>query len=706
MSDRFSEYKDFDSTNFFLFLIAWRKPLVIISVIAMVASIIFSAPFFIPPKYKATVIMYPTSTSSVSKALLSDTYGGKEDILEFGEDEQTEQMLQILNSNKIRDRVVSKYDLFAHYNIGAESKYRYTRLIKEYESNIKFRRTEYNAVKITVNDKDPQVAADIANDIADLLDSIKIGMQRERAIKGFLIVEGEYLQLKQEIQVMEDSLTVLRGLGVHDYESQAEMINQQLAIEIAKNNQSGIKALDIKLEVLAKYGGPYVSLRDALEHEKKQLSLLKTKYAEAKVDAEEELPQKFVVSSAYKAEKKSYPIRWLIVLVTTLAAFMFAVLVIIIIENINKSQLVSIKKKKLINFNLRVSPEKKAKIIHINKNGLKNWISNVNIINSMENYFSNISLISLILKWKWHIGVIIFVAGLLSAIFSGPVFITPKFKSIGVIYPSNIAPYSEESETEQMVQWLNAIDIKDSIIEKFNLSEHYKIDPAYKYFYSTLLNKYSKHVKISKTMYESVEIEVLDKNPQVACDMVNAIIYYFNMKVRGIHRAKYDEVVRIAEKLLELKRQELDTAAAKLYNIRTQYEIIDYGHQAREVSRGFLGTVDGNNAAKNINMPEVIKLKKNLEEMGGEFVINNTRLYDILRLYSDLEKEYELAFYDANKEFTYTNIVSHPVVADKKSSPVRWLIVFYTVIISLFFSLVVIIYVENKQHIQHDIKAK
>lgn len=345
MSDKFSEYKDFDSTNFFLFLIAWRKPLVIISAIALLASVIFSAPFFITPKYKSTVIMYPTSTSSVSKALLSDTYGGKEDILEFGEDEQTEQMLQILNSNKIRDRIVSKYDLFAHYNIGAESKYKYTRLFKEYESNIKFRRTEYNAVKIAVNDKDPQVAADIANDIADLLDSIKIGMQRERAIKGFLIVETEYLQLKQEIQMMEDSLTVLRGLGVHDYESQAEMINQQLAIEVAKNNQSGIKALGKKLDVLAKYGGPYVSLRDALEHEKKQLSLLKTKYEEAKVDAEEELPQKFVVSSAYKAEKKSYPIRWLIVLVSTLAAFMFTVLVIIIIENINKSQLVSIKKK-------------------------------------------------------------------------------------------------------------------------------------------------------------------------------------------------------------------------------------------------------------------------------------------------------------------------------------------------------------------------
>jgi capsular polysaccharide biosynthesis protein len=65
------------------------------------------------------------------------------------------------------------------------------------------------AVKITVYDKDPQTAADIANNIAELLDSTKIHMQKERAIKGFKIVEVEYLKLKNEISQMEDSLTVL-----------------------------------------------------------------------------------------------------------------------------------------------------------------------------------------------------------------------------------------------------------------------------------------------------------------------------------------------------------------------------------------------------------------------------------------------------------------------------------------------------------------
>ncbi|MBI9038655.1 MAG: hypothetical protein JEY97_11025 [Bacteroidales bacterium] len=327
---------DFDSSNFIVFLNTWRKPLIIITIIAFVASIIFSSSVFISPKYKSTVVLFPTSTNSISKALLGENIGNKHDIMEFGEEEQTEQMLQLLNSNKIRDRVIKKYDLMNHYEIDPDSKYKNTRLFKEYDNNITFRRTEYMAVKISVLDKDPQMAADIANDIAELLDSTKNEMQKVRAVKGFKIVEEEYLKLRKEIKQMEDSLTTLRKLGVHDYESQSEMINMQLAIELAKGNKAGVAALEKKLTILAEYGGPYVSLRDALEHEKKQSSLIKAKYEEAKVDAEEYLPQKFIVNSAYKAEKKAYPIRWIIVLSSTLSALFLSILVIIFIENFRK----------------------------------------------------------------------------------------------------------------------------------------------------------------------------------------------------------------------------------------------------------------------------------------------------------------------------------------------------------------------------------
>jgi uncharacterized protein involved in exopolysaccharide biosynthesis len=326
----------FDSSSFLDFLNKWRKILLIVTAIALVSSVIFSCPFFITPKYKATVIMFPTSTNSISKALMSDNYGLKQDILELGDEEQAEQLLQILNSNKIRARIIQKYNLLDHYDIDPDSKYKSTYLFREYESNITFSRTEFMAVEIEVLDKDPQMAADIANDIAALLDSTKNSMQKERALKGFAIVEAEYNKLKSEVEVMEDSLTQLRKLGVNDYETQAEAFNTQLAIALSQNNMTGARAIEEKIKTISEYGGAYVSIRDALEYEKKQLSELKAKYEEAKVDAQEELPCKFIVNSAYKAEKKSYPVRWLIIVVSTLSALILAILVIIIIDRIKR----------------------------------------------------------------------------------------------------------------------------------------------------------------------------------------------------------------------------------------------------------------------------------------------------------------------------------------------------------------------------------
>lgn len=335
--NKFTELRDFDSTSLGVFLFSWRRHLIIISLSAALLALIFSSPLFITPLYKSSVVLFPVSSNSVSKALLTDQPAAKSDILEFGEDEQTEQMLQMLSSSQIRDKVVKKFNLMEHYEINPDSKYKYTSLYRQYESNITFRRTEFMAVKITVLDREPQMAADIANTISELLDSTKNNMQRERALKGFKIVEQEYSRLQTDIATMEDSLRKIRELGVYDYESQSEMINQQLAIEIARGNTRGINALEEKLTLLAKYGGTYVSLRDMLEHEKKQLSYLKARYEEAKVDAEETLPQKFIVESAYKAERKSYPVRWIIISISFISAFLLSVLVIISLDKFGKT---------------------------------------------------------------------------------------------------------------------------------------------------------------------------------------------------------------------------------------------------------------------------------------------------------------------------------------------------------------------------------
>ena len=326
------QHNSYSSKYLCKLLIAYKKPVLIILAAAAVLAALFSAPFFITPLYKSTAIIYPTSSNSISKVLISTTYQSEKDIMNFGEDEQTEQMLQVLNSNRVRDKVIERFDLMNHYNIKANGKYPFTKLNKLYDSRIKFRRTEYNAVKITVLDPDAALAATMANDITEIFDSTMNQMQKEVAIQAFRLVEDEYNTLCAEMAQLEDSLNTLRRLGVFDYESQVEMLSQQLAVELGKGNTQGINNIQKQLDILAEYGGASYAINERLDNDRLQLSLVKSKYEEAKVDATEYIPHKFVVTSAFQAERKTYPVRWIIVTVTLLSTLLLLIICIVLYD--------------------------------------------------------------------------------------------------------------------------------------------------------------------------------------------------------------------------------------------------------------------------------------------------------------------------------------------------------------------------------------
>ena len=113
-----SENKDTfqkESQNLLLFI--WRKRIIIMIItgLAMIASVIIS--LFMTPLYRSTAIVFPTATSTVS---FSEQRNAKASSMDFGEEEQAEQLLQILQSSRIRNRVVQEFDLFNHYEIPSE----------------------------------------------------------------------------------------------------------------------------------------------------------------------------------------------------------------------------------------------------------------------------------------------------------------------------------------------------------------------------------------------------------------------------------------------------------------------------------------------------------------------------------------------------------------------------------------------------------
>ncbi|PID95560.1 MAG: hypothetical protein CSA94_00900 [Bacteroidetes bacterium] len=312
----------------------------------------------------------------------------------------------------------------------------------------------------------------------------------------------------------------------------------------------------------------------------------------------------------------------------------------------------------------------------------------------MENYFNNTYLFKIFGKWKWQFIITMVISAILGVVLSSSLVITPKYKSTALLYPSNIAPYSEESETEQMLQWLQARDIKDSLIQRFNLSKHYKIDPGYKHYYSTMLWLLQENVKISKTQYESIEIVVLDKDPKMAKEMVDAIIDLGNAKIKRIHKSKYKEVVDISKNMLDMNKRELDSVNNILQNLAEKYDIYNLESQSRELMKGYLKTSGGNNAA--INKKNVATLKKSMQQKSAEYLIYSSYVDRLLERYNQSKVSYEDAYKNYSKDFTYTNLITKPYISDNKAYPVRWLIMAYILFSAFLLFIIIVSILEHK----------
>lgn len=307
----------------------------------------------------------------------------------------------------------------------------------------------------------------------------------------------------------------------------------------------------------------------------------------------------------------------------------------------------------------------------------------------------NFDLLNIILKWRVTLAIVLGSSVVLSAVFSSQLFIDPKYRSTAVIYPSNLMPYSEESPTEQMLQLFQSDSIFNHVVKHFNLVMHYKLDSLSPTIYNQLLNLYSENVSIKKTEYEAVKIDVLDKDPEVACNMINEMVNAFNAYTLKLNKQKSAELVGIYEDRMERKAAQIDSINTALKEIAVKFGIIDYVAQSRELSKEYYRTISSGNEKK-IN--ELTNSMRNLEERGSKFHELQNHLYNATTEYATLQREYNTVLSDSKKSLTYTNMVVKPFPSHKKAYPIRWLIVTIASCASILFSLLVIMIIEGRKN--------
>ncbi len=280
------------------------------------------------------------------------------------------------------------------------------------------------------------------------------------------------------------------------------------------------------------------------------------------------------------------------------------------------------------------------------------------------------------------------VGGILAAVFSSAAFITPKYESSAVIYPSNVWEYSDETALEQLQQYLESNIIRDSIVKKFNLYQEYDIDTADINAKTWVKLGYGEHISISETQFESIRITSLSVDPEKARDIVLEIIKQLNTLVTRINREKVGEVVVYRKKLAERKKAQIDSTLAQINELSSKYQLMDYKSQSERVTEGYVGFLKSGKAGAN---EKIETLFNNVAQYGPRFSTLLLELELHTKEYNERVVEYEISQSDYLKEVTYSNLLVEPEVNNKKAYPVRWLIVALSMIGSLVFGATVLI---------------
>jgi len=320
------------SFNLLTTIFKWRKQLLIVTLASVIISGIGS--LLIKEKFKSTVVLFASRQNSFGEQLLEEF--NKSDLLVYGLEDDSERLMQIINSDQVRNRIIDKFNLWEVYKIDKNEPAAYHRIYQEYAQNISVDLTRFGSVDITVVDESPERARDMANSIAIYTDSVSHNMRSNRAMSAFTHAKYSLEKLQSEITLLEDSMKYLQKIGVYSYESQVAYLTEQYGKAIAQGHPDRAQEIKNILEFLSKYGSTAKRLNFDIDSRYKEMSTLQKRFDLLKIDMESNLSSHLIVDQASAADSKCYPIRWLIVVVSAISTLVFGILAVLVKENIQK----------------------------------------------------------------------------------------------------------------------------------------------------------------------------------------------------------------------------------------------------------------------------------------------------------------------------------------------------------------------------------
>jgi tyrosine-protein kinase Etk/Wzc len=262
----------------YLELLARRRRF-ILSVVLVVTIIATVVAFLLPKWYRADALLLPpkeaTSTlDQMSKfsEVVSLTGGLDLPVMVTPSDVYA----RILRSHAVCDGIIDRFDL--------KNRYHADNLVETYDElmkHAKFRVTEEGLLDIGVEDKNPQVAADMANAFVDEIGKVNKDITSARSRQNRQFIEDRLSQVKSELDAARDALEQFQETNkTVDFDEQTK-----LAIDQASALKVSLAQIDLELKMkeqtLGKDNPDLIDLRRRRDIVNGQLSQLESGRADS-----------------------------------------------------------------------------------------------------------------------------------------------------------------------------------------------------------------------------------------------------------------------------------------------------------------------------------------------------------------------------------------------------------------------------------------
>lgn len=256
-------------------LVARRKVIAGFFLVGTALTLVIS--LLLPKIYESTSSVLPQLESKeggmLAALLSSPAAGGMAQNLGVGlpglPTTPTDVFVSILKSRLMADEVIKKFDLMNRYR---EKTMVDTR--KELEDHLRITVTKEKVIKVSVEDEDPQVAADMANFYVANLDRLNRTVTVSKAGQNRAFLER---RLGETVESMAKAEEALRDFQAKN-KTVAVEAQAKVMIEAAAMIQGQITAQEVQMQVMGGYLSPdnpdLARIRSNVDELKKQLAIM------------------------------------------------------------------------------------------------------------------------------------------------------------------------------------------------------------------------------------------------------------------------------------------------------------------------------------------------------------------------------------------------------------------------------------------------